>query len=196
MTAGAGAPSHRRGAAVDRKVLGVVAQLLGERGYGFSIDDVATLAEVHKTTIYRRWATKPTLVAAALQQLAQATIDLDPSDDPVADLYLLTRRVAATLRTPAGGNTIRAVVAAAADDPELTEVTRRFLHGRYETAVAVIEAGQQAGRLRDDLDPQIVWRCIVNPLHVRALLGDPADDATATAIVEHVLTGAHAEAAT
>lgn len=185
-------PSHRRGAAVDQRVLDVVSQLLGERGYGFTIDDVAQQAQVHKTTVYRRWATKPMLVAAAMDRLAQRTIDLDPSDDPVADLYELARRVAAALRTTAGGNALRAVIAATADDPALEQETQRFLTRRYDTAVAIIRAGQQAGQLSADLDPRVVWTCIVNPLHVGAILGDPADDTAVTAIVDHVLAGARA----
>lgn len=187
-------PSHRRGAAVDEVVIDGVTQLLGDRGYRFTIDDVARLAQVHKTTIYRKWATKPLLVAAAMDRLAQATVDRDPGDDPVADLYELTRRVAAALRTTAGGNTLRAVIAAAVDDPELETATRRFLTRRYDTAVSIIKAGQQAGQLRDDLDPPTVWMCIVNPLHMRAILGDPADDTAATSIVNHVLAGATSEA--
>jgi AcrR family transcriptional regulator len=172
-------------------VLDTVCRLLEDHGYGFSIDDVALEAQVHKTTVYRKWATKPMLVAAALDRLAERTIDLEPSDDPVADLYELTRRVARALATKAGGNTLRAVIAAAADDPELSATTRRFMTRRYGTAVAIIEAGQRTGVLRDDLDPQILWTCIVNPLHMRAMLGDPADEAAAVTVVEHVLGGAH-----
>jgi len=194
MPTPSGQPSHRRGAAVDAVVLTTVCDLLGDRGYGFSIDDVAQQADVHKTTIYRKWATKPMLIAAAMDHLAQRTVDLDHSDDPIADLYELTRRVAAALRTEAGGNTLRAVIAAAADDPELATVTQRFLARRYDTAIAIISAGQHTGRLRDDLDPHIVWTCIANPLHMHTILGDPADDAAAVTIVDHVLAGALATA--
>jgi len=189
-------PGHRRGAVVEARVLDAVSEVLGEIGYGFTFEEVAQRARVHKTTVYRHWSTKPRLVAAALERFAEQTIDLSLSDDPVADLFELSRRVARTLGSPAGGTTIRALLAAAADDPELLETAERFLTRRYDHAVAVIRAGQRTGQLRGDLDPVLTWQSIVNPLHMRAILGHPADDATAVAMIEQVLAGAYAAAPT
>ncbi len=196
MSASQGQPGHRRGAVVEARVLEAVTSLLGDVGYGFTFEEVARRARVHKTTVYRHWGSKPRLVVAALERFAAETIDLPPGDDPVADLFELSRRVARTLGSAQGGTTIRALVAAAADDPELVETAERFLTRRYEHAVAIIRAGQRMGQLRADLDPVLTWQSIVNPLHMRVILGDPADEATATELVEQVLTGAYAAAST
>lgn len=67
-------PTHRRGAAVEVAVLDTVIVLLSELGYGFSIDEVASRASVHKTTIYRNWTTKPQLVATAISRFAARDI--------------------------------------------------------------------------------------------------------------------------
>ncbi len=177
-------------------MLDAVAGLLGEVGYGFSFEEVADRAGVHKTTVYRHWDSKPRLVVAALERFAAEAIDLSPSDDPIADLLELGRRVARTLGSAQGGTTIRALVAAAADDPELVEAAERFLTGRYDHAVAIIRTGQRTGQLRAELDPVLTWQSIVNPLHMRAILGHPADEATAAALIEQVLSGAFAAAPT
>lgn len=67
-------PIHRRGAAVQVAVLETVIELLSELGYGFSIDEVASRAGVHTTTLYRNWVTKPQLVAAAISRIAARDI--------------------------------------------------------------------------------------------------------------------------
>lgn len=182
--------SHRRGSAVREAVLDATLSAIGEHGYGFTIDEVAERAGVHKTTVYRNWSTKPQLVGAAVQRLAETTIDIPDTGDVVADLTTLAVSVAGALRTAAGAQAIRAVVAAASDEPELTDMARDVLTSRYEVATRILHEARAAGRLRTDLDPTLVWESIVNPLHMRAILGDPADDATARRLVDHAVTGA------
>jgi AcrR family transcriptional regulator len=183
-------PSHRRGQVVLDRVLDTTLVLLAEHGYAFSVDDVAAQADVHKTTIYRRWPTKAALVAAAVGRLATIQIPVHHTDDPLADLRALALDVARALRTGAGSGAIRAVLAAAADDPELVPSARQFLMGRYQLAVDIIQRGMDEGTFRQDLDPTIVWEAIVNPLHIRAILGHPASDHTARQLVELALHGA------
>lgn len=185
-----GEPSHRRGQVVLDRVLDTTLELLAERSYDFSVDDVAERASVHKTTIYRRWPTKAAIVTAAAGRLAAAEVPAARTDDPITDLTRLAVGVARVLRSPAGSGTLRAVVAAAGDDPELVPTARSFLTGRYQLAIDMIRDAVEDGRLRDDVDPTLVWEAIVNPLHVRALLGTPASDRTARALVDVVIGGA------
>jgi AcrR family transcriptional regulator len=57
---------RREGA--DEEILRAARELLEEHGYGaFTVDHVAERSGVAKTTIYRRWPTKGTLAAAAIQ---------------------------------------------------------------------------------------------------------------------------------
>ncbi len=181
---------QRRGVAVQSAVLDVTLELIGEHGYGFSIDDVADRAEVHKTTVYRNWATKPALIAAAIERLADTNITTSRTDDPIADLVALTVAVAKTLRIPTGAQAIRAIVAAAADDSDLVDTARRFLTARYEIAATIIDHAIEQGLLRRDIDSDLMWRSIVNPLHMAAIVGAPASDATARTIIDNILRGA------
>ena len=170
-------------------VLDATLAALAEHGYGFSVDDVARAAGVHKTTVYRRWETKPALVAAAVQRLADVQIPVPDTGDAVADLTTLAVQVAGALRTSAGVAALRAAVAAASDDPELVEVAGRFLTARYATAAGIVAAGQAAGTLRADADPQLLWQAMVNPLHMAAICGTPPSDDMARRLVALVLDG-------
>jgi AcrR family transcriptional regulator len=173
-------------------VLDATLAALAEHGYGFSVDDVARAAGVHKTTVYRRFATKPALVAAAVQRLADAEIPVPDTGDAVADLTTLAVQVARALRTPAGVQALRAAVAAASDDPELVALAGRFLTARYAAAVDIVVAGQAAGTLRADADPELLWQAMVNPLHMAAICGTPPSDDRARRLVALVLDGVRA----
>jgi len=185
------APSRRRrGQVVLDAVLDTTIGFVADQGYSFSVDEVATAAGVHKTTVYRRWSTKAALVGAAIERLAAAQVPIPRTGRPTRDLTTLAVSVARSLRTPAGAQAIRAVVAAAAEDPALVEVARSFLGGRYHLAAELVTDAVAAGELRAGIDPVLLWQAIVNPLHLRAILGTPADDATARRLVALVIDGA------
>ena len=63
-------PGRPRESETDRVILQAALQLLTDKGYaGMSIEQVASLAGVGKTTIYRRYASKEELAAAAVGAL-------------------------------------------------------------------------------------------------------------------------------
>ncbi len=183
-------PSHRRGPAVADSVLDATLGLLATRGYAFSVDEVAAAAGVHKTTVYRRWETKAALVAGAVGRLATQDIPVERTNDPIADLTTLAILVASALRHPTAVQALRAVVAAAGEDPDLLPTARRFLTNRYQLAVAIVDDAVALGTLRADIDPTLAWEAIVNPLHLRAITGTPASDDVAQDLVALVVSGA------
>ncbi len=184
------ATKQRRGRAVLDAVLDATVAALAEHGYGFAVDDVARTAGVHKTTVYRRWETKPQLVSAAVERLALREIAAPDTGDAIADLTSLAVQVAQALGSGTGGRVLRAAVAAASEDPALVDIVRTFLTGRYAQATALVEAGKRAGQLHPGLDGELAWRAIVNPLHMAAICGDPADADTARRLAALVLDGA------
>lgn len=191
----AAAPAHRRGPAVADRVLETTLTLLTARGYDFTVDDVARAAGVHKTTIYRRWETKPVLVAAAMQRLADRDVVPDTTGDPLADLDRLAVQVARALRQPAGANALRAALSTAGADADLRVTAAAFLADRYVVATGLIRTAQERGVIAPDHDPVLIWQAIVNPLHLNAALDGPLDDDTAHALVRIVLDGASTAAA-
>jgi AcrR family transcriptional regulator len=72
---GRGRP-RREGA--DETILAVARAMLSELGYReLSVDEVAERAGVAKTTVYRRWPSKGTLVAAAIAPTAPTATSAD-----------------------------------------------------------------------------------------------------------------------
>lgn len=182
-------PLHHRGAVVDDRVLDACLELLAQRGYRFRVDEVAARADVHKTTIYRRFPTKALLVAAAMGRLAGREVPFARSEDPLADLADLLVAVSRALQSDAGRNGLQAAAAASAEDGDLLPVARDFLTHRYGLATSIIEDAMAAGAIRTDLDPTLVWESMVNPLHLRSILGIPFDDDTARGLLALVLEG-------
>lgn len=187
---------RRRGEAVVSDVLGATLTLLGQRGYEFTVDEVAAAAGVHKTSVYRRWPTKPLLVMAAMQRVAEEEVETTPSTDPLADLERVAVQVARALRHPAGANALRAALSTAGADPDLRSTAAEFIASRYAAATRLVEAAQAAGHIRADVDPTLLWQAVVNPLHVNAALNGPLDDDTARALLSLALHGALPRAVT
>lgn len=179
----------RRGAAVESAVLDTTIALLADRGAGFTVDDVAASSGVHKTTIYRRFATRELLIVAAIRRLSEAAVPPVEDDDPYSAVTMLALSVAAALRSRHGANILRATIAAAAA-PELVTVADEFLRDRYELARGHLQRLVDAGELRGDVDPVVIWEQIVNPMHVRALCGRVTEDDEARQLVELALRGA------
>lgn len=165
--------------------------LVAERGYAFSVEDVAAHVGVNKTTVYRRWPTKAALVADAMSRFAEQQVPAPPSArDPLSALTALAVQVAAALRTPAGSRALRAVAAAVGEDDSLTAAAAAFFDARFALAAALVERAVAEGRLREGVDATWLWAAMANPLHMRAILGRPASDAEARALVRLVLDGA------
>lgn len=181
----------------DDSVLEATAQLLVERAYSFSVEEVATLAGVHKTTIYRRFTTKAALVGAALEQMSLTTIPVTSTStsDALADLAALAEAVATALSGPTGARVMRAAIAAATEDPDVQTIARRYFAGRFDVAAQILGRAIASGELRAGTDPVLFWAAIVNPLQVRALLGHPVSAVTARELLALALDGARPDAA-
>jgi AcrR family transcriptional regulator len=183
-------PTHRRGATVEAGILDATVALLSERGFAFSVDEVAERAGVHRSNIYRRWETKPQLVSAVLHRLAQATVVVRSTGDVAADLRDAALQLARSLRAGPGRNLLRAALAACATDPEMADVVRDFFAARYATVVPVIQQGVADGKVRADVDPGLLWQAVANPMHLDAVCGVDTSDERARALVDLMLAGA------
>lgn len=119
-------PKQRRGRPLDPAVgqaaLRVALELLDEHGYaGLRVADVAERAGIGLGALYRRWATKPELVVAALSSAA-AERHVPASDDPRADL--LSGLVAIAVGLTGRGGRLLAVLFSSTD-PELAAAIRK-----------------------------------------------------------------------
>jgi AcrR family transcriptional regulator len=167
-----------RSARVRSAVLEATAEVLAEGGYGrLSVDEVAARAGVHKTTIYRRWATKPDLVLAALLSRSDTVIELPDSGDLESDLLVFLRSVAANLASPLGGALVVATMRTTAEAREPASVRHRFWEERLDRARVRLERAKQEGDLSPNVDTELVVEALVSPIFFRTFVrGEPVDD--------------------
>lgn len=187
-----------RSARVRAAVLEAAADVLAEVGYdAFVIEDVATRAGVHKTTVYRRWPTKAELIADATRA---RSIDLVPTPDTGSlrgDLQALARSVARNIGSDTGERITRTMVAAAATSPDAAGGTADFFAERIALAHVIVERAISRGELPKGTDANLVIEALIGPLYVRLLLtGEPVNAAFADRVASVVAAGAPAAATT
>jgi AcrR family transcriptional regulator len=173
-------------------VLDATSALLTEVGYDqLSIDDVASRAGVHKTTVYRRWPTKPALIADAARVQAAEDVPIPDTGTLLGDLQALAREVAGSIGSDAGARRARTIIAAAASSDELAAVMNSFWAHRLGEASAIIQRAVDRRELPDTTDADLLIEAVVGPIWLRLLLtGEAIDDAFADDIAELVTIGA------
>ena len=176
--------------AVVHAILRTTLEQLGRRGYAaLSIDQVATAAEVNKTTIYRRWPTKGELVVAAVVACREAQPRFVPTGQLRDDLLSLLRNKARTISTPrqraisSAINTLDPSISAAL----LQELRRR----RYTMPRDVVEAAVARGELPAETDTEFLTQLLLAPIFYRSLvLRETVPDDLIVRTIDTVLAGA------
>jgi AcrR family transcriptional regulator len=181
-----------RAARVRSAVLDATSALLTEVGYDqLSIDAVASRAGVHKTTVYRRWPTKPELIADAARMQAAENVPIPDTGTLRGDLRALAREVAANIGSDGGARRARTIVAAAASSPELADVMHAFWAHRLGEAAAIIQRAIDRHELPATVNSNLLIEAVVAPIWLRVLLtGEDVDDDFADDIAELITTGA------
>ena len=180
-----------RSARVRAAVLVATSELLGEVGYDkFTIEQVATRAGVHKTTVYRRWPTKPELVADAVDVQASERIPIPDSGSLRDDLRLLARDVVAHNGSERGKRASRSIVAASAAADDLAAKIHAFWSGRMVASSEIVRRAIERGEIAGDVDPALVIESLVGPIWLRLLMtGEPVDEQLADRLADFVADG-------
>jgi AcrR family transcriptional regulator len=185
-----------RGPKVRTAVLTAALAELVDVGYAaLTVENVAQRANVHKTTIYRRWGDRDSLVADAMTNLARASVPVRDTRDIVADLRHVARSFVAFLSSPAG----RAVVATLQSDasrmPEVVAARRRFFEDRFRQADSLVAGAIARGELPAETDTAELMRTILAPIYLRLLVtAEPVSESVADSAARVALAAARAGA--
>ena len=148
---------------IDDAVVDAAVETLAAVGFGgFSVEEVALRAGVAKTSVYRRFAGRDALLAAALQRLNDGLPPV-PEKGPVRDRVRVVldavRSSCSTSRGPILDH------ANASGDPQvMTLVHDLVLEPRRRILMQIIEEGIASGELRPDLDADAAVACLVGPM--------------------------------
>jgi AcrR family transcriptional regulator len=168
-------PGRQRSEACDALILETTLQLLGEAGYaGLTVASVIERAGVSSATLYRRWPTKPELVAAAVATLVPEPVDTD-TGSLAGDLAAFVQHVADSIAARRE-DVADALSSEKLRNPELAALLReRFLAPRLADLRGILLRAKRRGELTTAVpSAEVALSLVVGPLHHRAFsLGEP-----------------------
>ncbi len=159
-------------------------------GYGaLSVERVAEIAGVAKTTVYRRWPRKPELVRDAL--LAHRA-PVDVPEDRGTLLEQLTAfaytRVQGMLQ-PEGQCTVR-MLYGESQNPEVQELIRSLRQAKLSVPLELFQRAVRRGEIGEGVDAELALQMIMGSLHHRIhLLGERPNRSTVRELTRAVLYG-------
>ena len=172
-------PKQRRGRPrdpeVDQAILQTTLKLLTEYGYaGLSVERVAAEAGVGKTTIYRRYATKEELVAAAVGALKDELGPPPDTGDTLNDIVEMLVRSLEMLERGPGFAMIGALLVEERRNPGLIELFRqRIIRPRRDDVIMVLQRGVERGEIRADADLAVATNAILGAILANHIFGAP-----------------------
>jgi len=178
-----------RSARVRAAVLEATLELVLAHGLeGLKVSAVAERAEVHETSIYRRWGTRENLLIDALLS-ATEQLQVPDTGSLRNDLTAYATDLARFLATPVG-RALEQMLAVAGDDPGTQRARDRYWASRYERSEQMITRAVDRGELPDTVEPRLVLEMLVSPVHFRAVLTrEPIDARMPGLIVDALLDG-------
>lgn len=183
-------PGRPRDAHRDEAILSAALEILNAEGYaGLTIEGVAARAGVGRPTIYRRWASKPELVVAALADSAPIAVPDVDTGSLRRDLVAMQRRQVALMNSPESRRITAGLVADLATDRDLGHIyVSEYLVPRRAIVFRVLQRAVDRGELAPDADFSFVHDLLVGPLFMRAVVwGEPLADNMAEKTADVIL---------
>jgi AcrR family transcriptional regulator len=180
-----------RSSRVRAAVLAAARERLLARGYSaLSVRDVAKVAGVAPTTVYRHWPTVADLASAAMTDLVGSEDIVPDTGSLERDLRALLEKVARMLSQPEIKRILRAVIAI--DDTTATASTLRqqLWRNRTEGASIIIDRAVMRSELPAGTDAEALLETMIAPLYLRVLLDiGPLDQAVIDRVIHAALAG-------
>ncbi|HEU0086150.1 MAG TPA: TetR/AcrR family transcriptional regulator [Pseudonocardiaceae bacterium] len=163
-------PGRRRCPQAHEAILEATIEILQEVGYPrLTVEGVAARAGVGKTTIYRWWPTKSSLVLEAINRC----LDLpspQPTGDTRADVRAVVQRIADTFGRPPLGEVLPSLAVDLTREPETAAALRAMLGPRRAANAAVLYSAVGRGDLPQDLDAHALLDVVAGAILYRCML--------------------------
>lgn len=152
-------------------VLPATLRLLADRGFAeFTMEGVAEAAGVSKSTVYRHWPTKLSLLHDALEGLnRQPDVELEHAPARAQVERLLNHLVAA-LADSVVGACIPALIEAAEHHREVADFLQEYSDRRRSTLTAVLRRGIEDGTFPAHLDAELAALALSGPIFYGRLM--------------------------
>ena len=182
-----------RNARVRAQILAATAELVARDGIaGFRYEDVAEVAGVHKTSVYRNWPDREELVVEALLRYAEDLASVADTGDIHRDLVDFLLALAGGLETPFGRTLAQAIQPAS--HHSTVQALTKVLDQRVAAMQRRVDTAVDRGEL-PPVDSSFLGEMISGPVHLIVDRGmRPFTRKDAERIVDVVLAGFRATA--
>jgi AcrR family transcriptional regulator len=165
---------------------------LADAGYGgFTIESVAARAGVGKSTIYRHWDGKLSLIEDALEVLnVQPAPDVGAADSGSVrrQIEQILVHLAEALADSTMSSCIPALVEAAEHEPAVRKFLHEYSARRRATLTELVRRGISTDEVAEDVDPELASRALAGAIfYSRLVAGEPFDPDSVPMLVHSVL---------
>lgn len=181
-----------RGPKVRAAVLAATVAELSEHGYAaFTVENVARRTGVHKTTVYRRWPDRDTLITEALSESVATEIPVPDTGSIDGDLRVLARSLVDWITSPAGRAVLAVMLSGATGAPTPSDPVRHVFRDRIRRTLPLVARAVARGELPAGTDAAELIKALVAPIYLRVVItGEKVDDRTADRAAAVALTAA------
>jgi AcrR family transcriptional regulator len=175
-----------------RRVIVATVELIDRIGYrSVTIDAVARASGVSKSTIYRHWSSRKTLVLEAFTSDTDESTEVADTGDAIADLRTYLLKLAFRLNVRGAGPIMTGLISDALNDQEFaTSFRAKVIEARRHAFLQILLRGQHRGQIRTDVDLRSVIDAIYGSIHHRLLMtGQPIDAPFASALTDFAQQG-------
>lgn len=172
------------------EILDATVTLLLEVGYDrLTLDAVARKAHASKATLYRRWATKASLVVDALVRAKEAPKVEDHDTGSLRSDLMSTFCGPHGIAEKGATSALGSVITALMTDPDFSvEFREKFIAPKMEVTHAIYERAVARGEIGPDIDLEIIGPSLAGILLHRAfVMGLAPDDDVVRRVVDHVI---------
>lgn len=184
-------PGRPRCPVAHQNILKAARELVEEIGFDcLTVEGIATRAGVGKTTIYRRWPNKASIVLDAFFEEVSSQTSFPDTGNVREDIRRQMRQFINELNGPLGCK-LSLLLANGQFDEEMAEAFRiRWIQPRRDEAQQVIQRGIVRGEIRQEIDPDVLVDALYGPVYFRLLAEHaPLTESFADKLVELVMSG-------
>lgn len=188
------APRGRpRSVEADRAIAEAALDVLADQGIaGFSVEAVAQRAGVGKATVYRRYAGRDEVLAAALDYLRDDLPTAPPQGSARERLEIVLESIRTPMMATRSGRIMAQVISASAQHPDfLASFYGRVLGPRRRVLVGILREGIDEGWVDPQTDLDVVATLLVGPMiFLKMWHGTPMAETPTEQIIDLALAGA------
>jgi AcrR family transcriptional regulator len=170
-------------------ILKAAVEELADVGYGrVTIEAIAARAGVGKSTIYRHWPDKLTLIADAFETFHEQMVPDIGHLSAREAITLLIRHVAEVVVDSTFSRCIPALIDGAERDGRLREFHHRYSAERRRALTRLVSRGIKNGEIDDAVDAELATTTLLGAIFYRRLMTDrPLKPAEAGKLVDLIL---------